>query len=90
MQIIKYKGEGGYAIELLYDTEAIKELVETNKNALIGMFINAVNAYKRALENNTILKPNGNSLAYRITLEFGDTEDFDQVDENSIIKGFSY
>ena len=89
MKLIKQAGNGGYAIEVLYDAEAIKELVEINKNALLGMFIKAVNGYKNALGNNKILKPIGNALAYRITLEFGDMEDFDyEVDEESLIKEF--
>ena len=89
MKVIKQAGNGGFAIEFIYDTEAIKELIDINKNALMGMFIKAVNGYKKALANNKFLKPNGNSLAYRITLEFGDMEDFDsEVDEESILKEY--
>lgn len=74
---------GDFSALMLKDKEAVQCFKETMAHKAAQAISNAVESYTTAIEMCTVLKPKAESVAIKITIEFGDADDIEYEDETT-------
>lgn len=77
MKIINNFRQGDYGPDILKDSEGMRGLRNTAIDLAERAIDEAIDSFIAATEKCSILKPKGENVALKVTVEFGDTNDIE-------------